>query len=196
MKIDKRLNIVLTVVRGDGSEVHVHSMPILQEVYEANFLLLSKTISQMYAEGLPLGTCSRVAMLMLRRVADEMDNRSPGAPAIYRPAVDNNLLPEIWRLTNVLVPGETGGWQTVPFPHAVANKLLGDDDIAEVQNYLVFFTAASWVHRRVELEAPNGLYSMWRGSGAQLVSSTPTEFANSLPTSKPAENTGASPEPA
>lgn len=191
MKIDKRLNIVLTVQRETGGDIHVHSMPISREIYEAHFLLLSKTISSMYSEGLPYGTCCRVAMLMLKRIADELDGRDPNGVPVNRQAVDT-FLAEVWRLTNVAMLTDTG-WQTRPFQQAMTQ--MDPEDVAEVQNYLVFFTAASRVHKMTELssEKPPGMYVIWRASGAVLTPLTVTEYANSLPISMPAENTGVKP---
>ncbi len=193
-KIDKRLNIVLEVVRADGTIAKVHSVPILEEVFDANFLVLSKTVSRLYAEGLPYGTCTRVALNMIRHLADEMDAAlPPGAPKANRLAVDQGLLPELWRQTNVLVRGP-GGWETKPFQQIMDDgSTMTRDDIREVQNFLVFFTAASWVHRLIELtrQEPPGLYLIWEGSGAHLTSLNVTEYARSLPTSMPDENTGA-----
>jgi hypothetical protein len=55
MKLDRRLNLVLSVTREDGTEMWVHHTPIRREIYEQHFLVLTKTISAMYEEGLPPG---------------------------------------------------------------------------------------------------------------------------------------------
>lgn len=195
-QIDKRLNIVLTVEDPSGKVLaHIHSTPISREIYEANFLLLFKTVQGLYAEGLSYVACCRIGMLMLRKVAADMDKALPkGAPPVHLPSVEANFLPEVWRLTNVRMPGDAG-WQTFPMQHVIDKGLLDADDIAEVQNYLVFFTAACWVHPRADLsrqdEDQPGLYQIWRASGAQLTSQKFTDWVASSPTSKPPENTGA-----
>jgi len=183
MKINRKLNLVLSVTRDDGVEVYVHSTPISREIYEANFLALSKTVSSMYEEGLAPGICSRVALLMLKEVATRL-NRTE--------AIERTLLPEIWRLTNVIMPNEKG-YETVPFQTVINNSLLNKEDISEVQNFLTFFTAASWVHKNVELETL--IYPLLQSSGGQTTSSNCTEYANSLQTSKLVENTGATATP-
>lgn len=179
MKIDRKLNLVLSVTRDDGVELHVHSTPISREIYEANFLILSKAISAMYEEGLAPGICSRVALMMMRKVAAKLGDTD---------ALEKMLLPEIWRLTNVLMPTERG-WETVPFQTVINNKMMSDNDIAEVQNFICFFIAASWVHKKAELHAV--IYPLLTASGGSTTLLTCTEYGSSLQTSKPEENTGA-----
>ena len=41
MKIDRKLNLVLSVTRDEGVEVFVHSTPISRAIYESHFLVLS-----------------------------------------------------------------------------------------------------------------------------------------------------------
>lgn len=181
MKLDRRLNLVLTVEQNDGSMIYVHSTPISREVYEANFLLLTKTLAAMYEQGLSPAMCARVAGLMLKKTAAEMNQKESDA-------LERNLMPEIRRLTNViLLSGK--GWETVPYQEIVDRDILSRDDRAEVENHLCFFTAASWIHRKEELEKV--IYPILNGSGYQTVSSSCTEFAASLPTSMPDANTGA-----
>lgn len=195
-RIDKRLNIVLEVVPASlpgqtpPPSLHVHSMPITRAVYDQHFLILAMTVSQMYAKGIGAGTCGRIAMNMMRRVAKEQDAAAsvPGMESMaVQNEVDQLLLPAIWQRTNVLMPSDAG-WTTLPFQEVIDGKKMDEDDIAEVQNYLVFFTAASWVHMVSELLAT--LYPVWQASGALLVSSNCTEFASSLRTSKKDETTG------
>lgn len=183
MKIDRKLNLVLSVTRDDGVEVHVHSTPISREIYETHFLILSKAVSAMYEEGLAPGICSRVALMMMRKVADKTGDRE---------MLEKVLLPEIWRLTNVLMPTDRG-WETVPFQTVINNGMMDENDIAEVQNFLCFFTAVSWVHKKAELEAV--IYPLLLASGGSTSSLNCTEYSNSLRTSTQAENTGATATP-
>ena len=178
MKIDRKLNLVLSLTRDEGVEVFVHSTPISRAIYESHFLVLSKTISAMYEEGLAPGICSRVAMMMLKKVAGKTGDTD---------SVERALLPEIWRLTNVLMPTERG-WETVPFQTVINNGMLSEEDIAEVQNFLTFFTAASWVHKKAELETV--IYPLLLASGGSTTSLNCTEYVSSLRTSTPEESTG------
>jgi len=167
--------------------IWVHHTPVRREVFEEHFLVLTKTISSMYEQGLPPPMASRIALLMLRKVADDMG---------LRPTVDGALLPEMWRMTNVMVSGlgmNGSGWSTLPFEKVVADKLIDEEDAQEVRNYVVFFTAASWVHKKDELERM--LYPMLRDSGLQITSSTSTDLLASLPTLTPPVSTGVTATP-
>jgi|SRR5262252_8449473 len=187
MRLDRRLNLILSVTRDDDSMIWVHHTPVRREVFEEHFLVLTKTISSMYEQGLPPPMASRIALLMLRKVADDMG---------LRPTVDGALLPEMWRMTNVMVSGlgmNGSGWSTLPFEKVVADKLIDEEDAQEVRNYVVFFTAASWVHKKDELERM--LYPMLRDSGLQITSSTSTDLLASLPTLTPPVSTGVTATP-
>jgi hypothetical protein len=183
MKIDRRLNLVLTVTTDDDKTIYVHHTPIRREIFEAHFLILTKLMAGMYEQNLPPPMAQRIAMLMLRKVAKDMG---------VEQSVETSLLPEIWRVTNCLVQGlgqiDTG-WTTLPFEKITAEKMISEDDAAEVRNHIVFFTAASWVHKRDELT--DLIYPMLATSGSQTTSLTSTEWIASLPTSTPVENTGA-----
>ena len=174
-KINRRLNIVVEVTGANGQPIFVHSMPVAYEVFESNYLLFTKTVSSLYSEGLAPGASSRIAMLHMKKQAEEI-----GTDA-------NPLFNEIWRLTNVLVPSERG-WDTVPFEEAVKAGEIDEEDAREVKNILCFFTAASWVHSPEELQRT--LYPILQRSGLQITSSDITEFKNSLPMSKPVASSG------
>lgn len=181
--INRRLNIV-DEVSNSGSTLYVHSTPIRREIWDQHFLLLTKTMNRMYSEGLTPPMGARICLNLIREVAKEMGD-------VTVDNLDRLLLPEVWRLTNVVVPDpEHGGWTTLPFEKAIKDKLIDDDDVDVVKNHLVFFTSASWVHTLKELNEM--IYPMMTGAlGSQIVSSTCTEFSSSLPTSTPAANTGA-----
>lgn len=176
MELNKRLNLVIEVERADGITVFVHHTPIDRTIYEANYFVLLQTLTSMYSAGLREGAVMRVGMLHLMKTAEDMG---------ILPTVEKKLLPEFWRLTNVVMPGERG-WTTLPFEIAI--KDFDDDDISEVKNMICFFTAASWVHPKKERIA---LYEILKRSGLQIVSLNSTDFASSLTTSTVAENTGA-----
>jgi hypothetical protein len=182
-KLDRRLNLVLSVTTDDGAEMWVHHTPIRREVFQTHFLVITKTVSAMYEEGLPPNIASRVAMLMLRKVAKDMGTPIPEQ-------VEQALLPELWRLTNVMIPNPNGaaGWLTVPLEKVIADKVIDEEDAEEVKNHVVFFTCASWVHKKNELEEM--IYPILQNSGSQITSLNSTDFRPSSPTSTPVENTG------
>jgi hypothetical protein len=144
----------------------------------------------MYEEAIAPVMAARIALKMLRQVADEMGEDK-------RQQVDTLLLPEIWRLTNALVPDrEQGGWKTLPFELAIKDGLIDEDDADIVRNHMVFFTAASWVHTRKELK--DLIYPMLTSAAfaARVTPLSATAYISSLPTSTSSENTGATATPA
>lgn len=184
LKLDKRLNIALEVPRENEPSLFIHSVPIGKEVYEANYRLITRTAITMYGDGMAPGACARVAMLALRDTAKEMDGNGPGDQ--YRRSAES-LLQEIWRLTNVLMPG-LKGWETVPFHEIKTNNVLLEEQITEVENILAYFTVLSWFHRESERK---DIYEMLKTFGAQIVSLNVTEYSSSLPISTRGVTTGA-----
>ena len=183
MEIDRKLNLVLTVERADGSIVHVHSTPIRQAVFAQYYKVLAKTFAQIYSGGYGVTAAPRIAAMLLKDVAAEEGGRA---------GVQEGLINEIRRVTNVVVLGERG-WETLPLDDALKRDLLDEDDASEVENAVVFFIVASVMHKRAELRAVlDVVRGIW---GGQLVSSTCTEYAASLPTSTAAASTGATATP-
>lgn len=178
MQIDRHLNFVIPILRDDGSTAYVHAAPIGKQVFETYFLVIAKTFSQIYAEGLQTLAGPRVAGLMLKKIATEQGQWE---------AVERGLVNEIRRLANV-VALTSKGWTTFPFQEAIDQKFFLEDDISEVENALTFFTVASAMHRRNVLEVIlSAAGELWT---AQTTSSTLTEFTTSLTTSSGGESTG------
>jgi hypothetical protein len=184
MRVDRKLNLVLTVDRDEGV-AYVHSTPISRDVFETYF----EPISVAYAEMVEKGgewmarQGPRTALLMLKKVA-KRDNCWEGTGG-----VENGLMNEIMRLANIVVPVERGGWDTVPLADAKRLGLLTDDDMSEVMNAIVFFTVCLSSMRRADAEI---LLTMTAGLfGAQITSSNVTEWAVSLETSTMEESIGA-----
>jgi len=184
MKIDRKLNLVIPIDREDGSRLYVHSSPISMAVFESYYLVMAKTFSSIYNEGLGVTAGPRIAALVLKRVADNMGVWEGET------GVRNGLVNEMRRLTNVITPSENG-WQTIPFKEAIDRGLIDEDEVSEVENALTFFTVAYRLHRKVEREAIlNGASRLW---GGQIESQDSTEFMRSLPTLTPTANIGANP---
>lgn len=180
MKINKKLNIVVTVDTDDG-EVFVHSVPISREIFEKYVFIVSKTLSVLYEEGLTVFAGPRVAAITLRNIAIERGIWD--GPQ----GVENGLMNEIRRLTNVVVPGERG-WTTIPFYDAMNSGTLDDTTVAEIEGQLVFFTCVCAMHKPKEIPGLlDGTNEIW-GSQSTLLNST--EWAASLPTSTPAASSG------
>lgn len=173
MRINERLNLVQTIDRADGSVAYVHSTPISRDVFDQHFLILTRTLTSMYAAGFAPGMCARMAARMLKQTATEMG---------VWDATQNTLMAEIKRLSNAVLPSSKG-WETMPYEDAIARKAFDDDDVSVIENAIVFFTATSWVHTMRELRAE--IYPMLSTS-----SSNSTEFAASLTISMPAAASG------
>lgn len=186
MKLDRRLNLVLTVDRADGSTVYVHSTPVSRQVYEAHYTFIHKVMSSLYEDiGANPVAIQRIVYLRMREMIDNDAKLRPQQQMFA--GVRQGFLEEVWRLTNVIVPGP-GGYETIPFVEAEQNGTLDDDDVEEVKNDICFFTATSWIHRGKERL---GMYELIDQSGGQTTSLHATEFQRSLPTLKPVASTGA-----
>lgn len=181
MKIDSKLNLIVPVERENGQTIYVHSTPISREVWEQNFLVISKTFAGIYAEGLNIHTGPRIAALMLKRIAQQMDAwDGPNG-------IESTLVAEIRRLTNVVMPSDSG-WTTIPMQEAVNRKLFDADDLSEVDNAITFFIVASAMHKKKEAgDVIRGAARLW---GAQTTSLNSTAYAASLPTSTATASSG------
>jgi hypothetical protein len=185
MKISRALNLTFPIETDNGT-IHVHSVPISRETFKLYFDIIGQTVARIHAKGLNVVAGPNIAALMLRQVA-EAEGRWDGPDG-----VKNGLLAEIRRLTNVVVPGPQG-WATLPLDEACKRDLLDEAAADAVEGAACFFSCASCVHswQRESLLAIltiSGMLSVWR---AQITFSNCTEFANSLETSTPRENSGA-----
>lgn len=176
-KLDRKLNIVLQLENG-----WVHSTPISYSVFEKYFMALSKTFASIYSDGLGAMAGTRVAYLVLKRIA-EREDQWEGAEGI-----ENGLMNEIYRLTNVVIPKEGGGWQMQPFYDVKQQGLLDESEQSEVINSLVFFTLVSSMHRKKEQISTLSLMTKLWGGQTTLLSCT--EYMNSLQTLIPVANSG------
>jgi hypothetical protein len=178
--LNRKLNLVLSVETEKGP-VHIHSSPISREVFEDNFLVISRAFTAVYTNGLGPVTGPRVAALLLKEEAKKLGTWD---------RTQQSLMAEIYRLTNVVAPGD-GGWETMPYDVAKKRGVLDEDAAAEVENCIVYFICASSIHLRAEMAvALEGLNTLWN---AQTSSSNVTEYMRSLPTSTLEENIGEKP---
>lgn len=184
IKLNRKLNMVIPIETRDGITIYVHSTPIMRETFETYFEPIARTFTQIYSAGHGIYSGPRVAELILRKVATQM-NMWDGENG-----VKNGLIVEIHRLTNVATPSPAG-WTYLPWEIAVKDGLVDEDDASEVENALVFFTVASAMHKKSELRPLlESALSLW---GAQPESLKLTDYLASLPTSTVTENTGGKP---
>lgn len=142
MKIDRFLNIVIPC-ETDNGVIHIHSTPISSAVFKQYYFVLSKCYSMFLSQDL-LGTAPSISLMMLEDVS-RVTMRLNGSGNWWDgpDGVENGLLNEVRRLTNVIVPVAGQGWQTIPFVNAVADGKLPEEDVADVESLLVFFTCLS-----------------------------------------------------
>ena len=176
--INKKLNLVLPIDT-DSGKIWVHSVPLSREVFESNYLLLTKTLSNLYVNGIGPSFAPRITRLVLKDTAKEMDDEND---------VSVNLMNEIFRLTNFLMPTHNGPWQTIPFAEVKMKKLVDEQILAEAENAIVYFIVASALHLKSEMQmAYQGLKNSW---SAQTTLLNVTEYGNSLLTLTTQDNTG------
>lgn len=134
-KIDDAINLVFDLPNG----LKLYHTPISESVFEANFKILAETKAQLFGRGMAYAASSgiRVARLTLcdegRKLAEANGQEGDSGAT--------SLLTEIARLTNVLVPAETG-WEPVPVATAISQGHLDADDWKDEENVIVFFTCA------------------------------------------------------
>lgn len=171
MKISKDLNLVVPV-KTEAGTFYVHSTPILYETFKRYFLVLSKTLNRIHAEGIQI-VGPRVAALMLEEIAKEMGQWEGVA------GVENGLMNEISRLSNVIMPTERG-WQSIPLDTAFKQGHLTAQEVHEVGGFIIFFTCVWHIHKRSEVEAFLELMVKIWGTQVSLLSCM--EYRDSLPT--------------
>lgn len=182
VKINKDFNLVVTLDREEGGQIHIHSTPVPQAVFEQYYMIIARAFAEIYGKGLGLVAAPRVAALVLRDIGKQLGmwDAEPGRSA--------GLLAEIRRLSHVIVP-EGRGWGAITLQDALDRKLLDAEDISEVEGVIAFFICVyAMHHRNVRREILEPAVPRWSG---QITSLSATEFRDSLPTSTVAESSGA-----
>jgi hypothetical protein len=183
ISINRKLNLVLPMEIDEHHKIYFHSMPIGKEVFEANYMLMTRTLANLYANGVGPSMAPRIARLALRDAAKEIDDQTD---------ISQNLMNEIERLTNVIMPSTNGGgWTTLPYFEVKNRKLVDEQILMEVENAIVYFIVASALHLRSELQmAYQGLTGIWKAETTLLGS---MEYMRSLQTSTQIVSTGEKP---
>jgi hypothetical protein len=180
MKLDRKLNLVIELER-EGVPAFIHATPLDAMVFKRYYKPIARAYGAMFAEGYTVYGSPRIASFLLEDAARDM--RMWEGPD----GVEGGLLPEIRRGANLITASPTG-YTTIPLENAISAKLISDDEMAEVENILVFFILASAMSKRSDLTVMLEITSaIWKTQSTLLNS---TEFANSLSTSTATENTG------
>lgn len=180
MNVDRKLNLVVPIERPEGM-IYIHAAPISREVFDRHFLVIAKTSADIFNQGLAFTTGPMVAALMLKKHAEKLGvwDGDDG--------VKVGLMSEIRRLANVIAPSGSG-YAALPLDVALAQNQIEEDEIAEIEGELVFFTSESCLRKRAQL--PMFLAAMHRLSGTSSTSLSATEFAGSLQISTTEGSTG------
>lgn len=185
MKLDAKLNLIIPLVRDDGSTIYVHSTPISEDVFEIYYEVIWKAFCKLFmvATAAAVITGPKVAFQALKRIAID-DGVWDGEGG-----VQGGLMAEIYRLSNVVMPGPDG-WATLPLQHVLNQKVISDSEFAEARGQIVFFILTSAMFRKSEL-APMllSMAATWR---VRVECSSCMELVASLPTSTPGEPSASS----
>ena len=188
--INRKLNLVVPIMRDDETVLYVHSTPLMPETFEKYHLVLAKAWSMFAQNGLDPRSGPSVAAFILRDVAQQTA-RAPGLDWWEGPdgvGGEGGLMAEMRRLTNVIAPSKERGWGSVPLETALDQKLLSDEEKSEVLNLLTFFTVASLVPPRVDREKlVKGMAAIYE---LQTTYSNVMDFITSLKTSTTDDSTG------
>lgn len=176
IRINRLMNIVIDLESDDG-KYFVHSEPIGKAVFDAHWLLLSKTWALLMSQGLNVVAGPPVAYLALKDVAIGLNQWEQA---------QQSLIAEIARLTSVISLGSKG-WQSLPLETMRVKELIDDDSFAEILGHLVFFTLASTIGKRSQSAFMTAAGGLW---GSALTSLNCTEYRNSLPISTPEPQEG------
>jgi hypothetical protein len=179
-KLNRKLNLVVNIDSEHGP-LYVFSTPVARSVFEANFMVMCRAFAAIYANGLGPFAGPRAAALIIKQQAAE----------IGEPAQGEALLAEIRRLTNVLAPkfdNGSGGYEVVMWDEALKRELIDEDQAAEAEAAICFFTLSLRAGSTRQAEASvTGLKMMF---AAQTTSSTLSDYMRSLPTLTKDEDTG------
>lgn len=199
MRMSEALNLVLPI-----GDLHAHHTPISREVFEANYRMLAATRAALSGKGViyQMMAGPRIAKLALldeaRSDAEErgefeldstgkpLTNDGRPVPSLSRAQA---LLGEIQRLTVILCPGAKG-WDALPVDAAIRAGHVDEEDWAEAQARLVFFTCICSMESRAERAGiAQATASLMKAS---ITSLPPLEYAaSSLGSTKVAPSTAA-----
>ncbi|WP_370605382.1 hypothetical protein [Citrobacter braakii] len=172
MKIDKKLNLVCSISRDDGSLIYVHTSPFPYEVVEEHCLMLGSLFTSFIAQVGGLGAARVAAMMLRKKIKKEQEVTGQDGP---------NIVDEIQRQTTVIF-NDNGQWKSVPLDSALKQGIISADEFREVEGEIVFFMVSSAI-QKPELIKPT-VGSVIGMFGGQLTLSTATEWRGSLLTSK------------
>lgn len=187
--INRSLNLVIPLARGETEKIYVHAAPIRPETFELYHLILAQAYSKITGHRIGVTAAPSIAMMVLKTIAKETQrgNGSDWWEGLDGVGGAGGLLAEMVRLSNVITPSESG-WVPMPLQTALDQNLIDEEEKSEVLNLLTFFTLVSRVAPRSDREPlVHGMAVIY---SLLTTLSNATEYAGSLKTSTPAETIG------
>jgi len=170
MKINKALNLVVPVETEEG-EIFFHSTPLFFETFKKYHFVICATFTKLLTAEMHL-TGAKIAAMTLEEVARDMGKWEG------KEGVENGLMNEISRLTNVLILGDNG-WESLPVDTAIQREFIEPEYWEEAKQRIVFFMLVCAMTKR---DVRDDLLTIMNGSWqTQTTSLTSTEYADSLP---------------
>lgn len=196
MRLTKGLHFAFEVESENHGTIHVHTAPISRATFEAYFFELKAAFEACFNAGDPMTfvlTGPQIAYAALKSAAVgrgtwEAQRDKQGIPIPNAPtSVQDGLINELTRLTNIAFASGGGGWQPMPMATAVAREILDEEAHFEILGLLCFFSAASKVGPR---DVVQDMLTMMEEAGKWRFGSwNSTAYVASLPTSTPDANT-------
>lgn len=190
MKITKDTRLSFAIESDEFGTILVHSIPIGRDTFDLYFAELGAVFKACYGDD---DEARHLALIGPRIALPALKAAALAAGTWKTPTgVEAGFINELVRLTSIAyVAPEGGGWQTLPMANAQGRKILGEDDVEEVLNSLVFFTAACKAGPRKLVAAM--LPVIAESIGWEFTFSTLTEFIASSQKSTPDESSTATP---
>ncbi|MFM0010965.1 hypothetical protein [Paraburkholderia sediminicola] len=178
VKLERDLSIVFTLESG----AVVYSKPVARAVFEKNYMQLAKVYSAIQEQSL-ITTGSSIAARMLR----ELQTQGLADADLFLANIHQRT--QIATYAEPAKEGAVGSYEQHMMADAIRKNLIDEDDVAEIENLLVFITAVSYL---AGSKATAALILNWSLGmrKAQRTSYTFTAFLNSLLTSMTEENSG------
>ena len=188
MAIDRNLNVIHIIDRGEDPSPRVFAIPVGQPIFDIYYRVLARTYVEIFGDRLQIAG-PKIAVNMLRDVAKATERmESTGNWWDGPDGVEAGFLGAVRRGMTVFAPAG-GEWQQLVFEDAVKRGSISEQEAAAVLGAMVFFTVV-WLtdDKRRALLLLERAGNVW---GWRLTSSPISDLRSSLPTLTPPEPTGA-----
>jgi hypothetical protein len=182
VKLNRNLHLVTRIESPRGT-LHVYSNPVPRVVFEQHFMIMGRAFTSIFNNGLG-ASAPKLAAMIIKQEAKFLGEEMQGEA----------LLADIKRSTHVLTPSANGaGYEPLPYAEAVRQQLIDEEEAADIEGRICFFTLALRVGSERQIAASMAsLRLFW---DAETTSLTLSDYLNSLTTSTGAAATGPRPTP-